>query len=256
MARLDSPERQRTPPAAPPGDAFDPATTRQHFRLGTPDYLAPPLMAAVVQYMREHAPGAQLTLQPLGAGFDHETALADGDLDVVIGNWPQPPEQLRSSLLFADEIVCLVDRDHRCAQGMRCADFLQGAHVVPLLYSQAQNGVIEKHLAAHRMRRPVAVTVPYFSMAPHLLAGTDLIFTTSRHFAEHFAAMLPLAVVRAPIDFPAMRFYQLWHAGTLHAQGQVWFRALLSAVVRTARATQCVRLPAQTARDPATPRSA
>ena len=81
-------------------DAFDPALSREHFRLGTPDYLAPPLMAAVVHYMREHAPGVRLTLRPLGDKFDHEAALADGDLDVVIGNWPQPPEQLRSTLLF------------------------------------------------------------------------------------------------------------------------------------------------------------
>jgi len=226
-----------------PADAFDPALTRQHFRLGTPDYLAPPLMAAVVHYMREHARGAQLTLQPLGDNFDHEAALAEGELDVVIGNWPQPPEQLRSTLLFEDEIVCLVDHDHPCAHGMCSTDYLQGSHVVPLLYRETQSGVIETHLAAHRMKRTVAVTVPYFSMAPHLLPGTDLIFTTSRHFAEHFAVILPLAVVRAPFDFPAMRFYQLWHASTQHAQGLVWFRALLSAVVRTARATQCVRLP-------------
>jgi DNA-binding transcriptional LysR family regulator len=50
-----------------PGDAFDPATTRQTFRIGTPDYLAPPLIAAVVNYLRTTAPGARLILQPLGA---------------------------------------------------------------------------------------------------------------------------------------------------------------------------------------------
>ena len=95
------------------------------------------------------------------------------------------------------------------------------------------------------MTRTPTVTVPYFAMAPHLLPGTDLIFTTSRHFAQHFAAILPLVVVPSPIDFPPMRFYQLWHGRTQHAPGQIWFRSLLSAVVRTASATRHLRTSPQ-----------
>ncbi|HZF82018.1 MAG TPA: LysR substrate-binding domain-containing protein, partial [Burkholderiaceae bacterium] len=194
------------------------------------------------------APNARLLLQPLGPDYDFEEALAEGELDVVIGNWPQPPEHLRTTLLLEDEIVCLVDRDHPLAGGMKVADYLQGAHVVPLLYSMTQRGVVETSLAAQRMARTAAVTVPYFGMAPHLLPGTDLIFTTSRHFAQHYAAMLPLAIVPSPIDFPPMRFYQLWHGRTQHAPGHIWFRSLLSAVVRTAGATRHLRTPAPLAR--------
>lgn len=82
------------------------------------------------------------------------------------------------------------------------------------------------------MSRSATVTVPYFAMAPHLLAGTDLIFTTSRHFAEHFAAMLPLAVLPSPIAFPPMRFYLLWHGRTHQAASHLWLRSLICAVVR------------------------
>jgi len=226
-----------------PDPAFDPATTRQVFRIGTPDYLAPPLMSAVVQYMRSAAPGARLLLQPLGPDYDFETALAEGELDVVIGNWPQPPEHLRTTLLLEDEIVCLVDRNHPHAAGLTVAAYLQAAHVVPLIYSITQRGVVETALASQRMARTGTVTVPYFGLAPHLLPGTDLIFTTSRHFAQHYAGMLPLAIVPSPIDFPPMRFYQLWHGRTQHAPGHVWFRSLLSAVVRTAGATRHLRTP-------------
>ena len=222
---------------------FDPATTQQTFRLGTPDYLAPPLMAAIVSYMRSSAPGARLLMQPLSPDSDFASELADGRLDVVIGNWPQPPQHLRSKLLFTDETVCLVDRAHRCATHMRREDYLQGAHVVPLTYSVPAGGVVDMHLSALAMSRTPTVTVPYFSMAPQLLPGTDLIYTTSRHFAEHYAAILPLAIVTPPIAFPQMHFYQLWDASTEHAVGRLWFRSLLSAVVRTAKATQHTRTP-------------
>jgi DNA-binding transcriptional LysR family regulator len=130
---------------------------------------------------------------------------------------------------------------------MTVADYLGGAHVVPLMYSVTQRGVVESHLAALRMTREATVTVPFFGMAPYLLPGTDLVFTTSRHFAEHYARLLPLAVVPSPIDFPVMRFYQLWHSRTHHSQGHAWLRSLLSAVARTADATQGLRTPARRA---------
>jgi DNA-binding transcriptional LysR family regulator len=225
-----------------PAGSFEAASTRQTFRIGTPDYLAPPLMASMVSYLRATAPRARLQLHPLSPGYDYEAALADGELDVVIGNWPQPPEHLRMAILLEDEVVCLVAKDHPAAGGqMTVADYLNGAHVVPLMYSVTQRGVVESHLAGLRVAREATVTVPFFGMAPSLLPGTDLIFTTSRHFAEHYARTLPLAVVRSPIEFPVMRFYQLWHSRTQHSQSHAWLRALLSAVARTADATSNLR---------------
>jgi hypothetical protein len=47
------------------------------------------------------------------------------------------------------------------------------------------------------------VVVPFFELAPYLLVNTDLVFTTARHFAEHFARTLPLAIVPAPFEFSA-----------------------------------------------------
>lgn len=228
-----------------PGSSFEPARSRRVFKLGAPDYLAPPLLASAVNYLRTVAPDTRLAITPLGPGYDWEAALAEGELDVVIGNWPQPPEHLRTTLLMEDEIVCLVDRQHPLAGGMTVAHYLQGAHVVPLLYSPNQRGVVETHLATQRMARSATVSVPWFNVAPQLLVGTDLIFTTSRHFAEHWSAALPLAVVKSPIDFPPMRFYQLWHDRTQQSRAHIWFRSVLSAVIRTAPVTGRLRAAAR-----------
>jgi DNA-binding transcriptional LysR family regulator len=72
--------------------------------------------------------------------------------------------------------------------------------------------------------------VPFFSMAPHMLAGSDLIFTISRHFANHYAQLLPLAVMPCPIDYPHMRFYQIWHSRTQGSGAQRWMRSVLKEV--------------------------
>ena len=49
---------------------------------------------------------------PLSAEFDYRRSLAAGDVDLVVGNWLEPPEELHLGKLFTDEIVCLVAEDH------------------------------------------------------------------------------------------------------------------------------------------------
>ena len=170
-------------------------------------------------------------VHPLGPGYDFEQALANGELDLVIGNWPEPPEHLHMAPLLEDDIVCLMDIHHPLAQvELSREQYLQAPHIVPLPFSSTHRGVIDKHLASLRVTRNARVIVPFFSMAPHLLAGTDLIFTISRHFAEHYAALLPLKVTACPINFPRMRFYQIWHSRTQGSDAQQWLRSVLKDV--------------------------
>ena len=211
--------------------AFDPASTQQSFRIGCPDYLATVFMANAVHMLRAQAPGARLLVHPLGPDFDFEHALAQGELDIVIGHWPEPPPQLHIAPLLVDDIVCLMAADHPLAGApMSVEQYLQAPHVVPLPFSSTHRGVIDRHLAALRMTRNAKVVVPFFSMAPHMLPSTDLIFTISRHFAMSYAALLPLAVVPCPIDFPPMHFYQIWHARSHQAASHRWMRGLLKTV--------------------------
>lgn len=214
-------------------EAFEPAATQQTFRIGSPDFMVASFLAGAVERFCHEAPRARLVVQPLGSTFDYETALAQGELDVAIGNWPQPPQHLHLSMLLEDQIVCLTSRSHpRAATGLTREQYLAARHLVPLPYSQAQRGVVETHLASLRVARDARVVVPYFELAPYLLVNTDLVFTTARHFAAHFARSLPLAISAAPFDFPRMRFYQLWHERSLHSPAHRWLRGLLGDAAR------------------------
>ncbi|SDL25246.1 transcriptional regulator, LysR family [Franzmannia pantelleriensis] len=211
-----------------PPEAFSPFDSRQRFRLGAPDYLAPVFMTTAVARFCREAPQAQLEIQALGPEFDVESALAEGELDVVIGNWPEPPERMHLSMLLEDEIVCLVSSRHPLARrGMSREQYLAARHVVPLPYSMSQRGLIDSQLASLRERRNAVVEVQSFTLAPYLLPDSDLVFTTSRHFARFYANLLPLSILPAPIDFPPMRFYQLWHERSHQAPPQRWLRRLL-----------------------------
>lgn len=215
-------------------EAFAPAAATQTFRIASPDYLAPAILAEITRRLHAEAPRCRIELHPLGAAFDSERALADDTLDVIIGNWPEPPERLHLSLLIEDELVCLMRRGHPLAEGeLTEARYLAAQHVAPMRYSSVHRGVVETHLAGLRVARDAPVVVPYFGLAPYVVAQTDLLFTTARHFAEPFTALLPLTMVNAPAGFPAMRFYQLWHERAHHAPAHRWLRGLIAEVARS-----------------------
>ncbi len=213
------------------GEKFEPQTTQLAFKIGCPDYLSTTFLAGVTKALRYKAPNARLMVHPLGPGYDFELALANGDLDIVVGNWPEPPAHLHLAPLLDDEIVCLMAQNHPLARVVMTREqYLHAPHVVPLSYSPTHRGVIDTHLASLRVARNARIVVPFFSMAPYLLPETDLIFTISRHFANHYARILPLAVVPCPIDFPRMRFYQIWHGRNQRSVAQKWIRGVLKEV--------------------------
>lgn len=210
-------------------DTFDPQVSRSEFHIGAPDYLAPVFVGSVVERLRREAPEARLSLHSLDASYDFERSLAEGDLDVVIGNWPEPPDRMHLSVLIEDEIVCLVAATHPLVRkGMKLEDYLRARHVVPMPYSLNQRGVVDMTLAGMRIQREESVVAQSFASAPYLLQNTDLVFTTSRHFAEFYCRLLPLAILKSPIEFPPMRFYQLWHERNRHSPSHRWLRRLLT----------------------------
>ncbi|ABQ30376.1 MULTISPECIES: LysR substrate-binding domain-containing protein [Acidiphilium] len=218
-------------------DAFDPKHSIRSFRIGSPDYLNILFVPSLVERFRAAAPHARLELHPLTSDADYEESLASGTFDLVLGNWPEPPKRLQRRTLFSDEVVCLLAADHPLAQRFRAggtiseADYLTAAHLAPTPYSPTQRGPIESHLTRARLKRNVQILVPYFSLAPPLLLKTDLIFTTTRRFAEFHARHLPLAVVPSPIDFPAVEYYLLWHPrGHLSDEVQWLINLVASAV--------------------------
>lgn len=212
---------------------FDPAKSRRVFNIATPDYLNAVVLGEIVARLRKYAPNSQVVFHSLGPDSDFTQALESGELDVVIGNWPQPPELLRMTPLFEDDLVCVMRKDHPLAnRPLTTERYLEADHLAPTPYSVGRRGVIDMHLARERIKRNVVAYVPYFGLVPYLLLQTDMIFTGPRVFAEHFAKLMPLAVTEVPIDFPKMGFYLLWHDRTHLADECRWFREQIVNVAR------------------------
>lgn len=212
---------------------FNGRNERHTFRLAVPDYLDPEFLLTIVGNVRHASPQSHLVICSLIAVDGYERRLIDGDLDLVIGNWDNPPTHMQRSELLEDPIVCAMWADSAYAKRtnpdeMTAKDYLSFTHVTPADILPSHPGGIESHLTRHKLVRHVAVESDYFTSTPHMLLQTDLVLTTGRQFLRFYERHLPLKIFEVPIKLKPMRFYMLWHENTHNSPEQQWFRNVVN----------------------------
>ncbi|GAB3105160.1 LysR family transcriptional regulator [Cupriavidus yeoncheonensis] len=236
-----------------PMTSFDPLHSTRSFRIGSPDYLDVFFVPAITERFQAQAPGATLEIRHLLSDVGYEQALASGDLDLVIGNWHTPPGSLHLQSLCTDELVCLVREAHPIAEGkLTAAAYACASHLAVATRNVAGHGTIDVELSRAGLTRKVTTQIPYFCMAPYVLVRTNLVFTTTRAFASHYANLLPLRMEPLPVPVRELHYYQLWHERAHRDLGSRWLRGIVSSVARTlvpeadrnAKPGQAVPLPA------------
>ncbi len=210
---------------------FEPASARNTFRVAASDYLDPLFLPHLVAQIKSQAPMTQIEIHPLSGATDYRAQLAQGEVDVVIGNWPAPPQELHLGRLFGDEVVCLVSKKHPAVRrGWDQASWLQAEHIAPVATHPGARGVIDEHLASQGLQRHIAARCPYFGQIPSMVASTLLVLTTGRQYCARFVDTLPVAILPCPVEFPRMMYYQLWHERTHTSAAGRWLRDRVKSV--------------------------
>jgi DNA-binding transcriptional LysR family regulator len=217
--------------------AFVPQEATRTFHIAAPDYLDSQFLPNVVAALRRGSPNSRVVIHSLGAGMDYLRMLSDGDVDLVIANWDEPPAHLHLSKLFEDPIVCTMRADSPYAKrtafdAMTVEEYLSLPHVAPSQILPGYQGVIDAFLERQGMQRKIAVESPYFGLIPYMLTQTDLVLTTGRQFMRFYEKTLPLKTFALPIKFPPMRFYQLWHERVHQSPEHKWLRDHVTAAAR------------------------
>jgi DNA-binding transcriptional LysR family regulator len=92
--------------------------------------------------------------------------------------------------------------------------------------------VIDEHLRHAGVQRRIVVRASHFSLIPLMVAGSLLVLTTGRLFCSRYVGTLPVKIVRCPVAFPPLTYYQLWHELTHAAPSMRWFREQVREVAR------------------------
>lgn len=204
---------------------FNPLSSEHVFRIATSDFLDPLFLPQLVTHLKALAPACRIEICPLSADSDYHQHLAQGQVDLVIGNWKKPPEDLHLGRLFEDEVVSLVSKQHPAARrGWDVKDWLAAEHIAPMPMHFGARGVIDEHLSSQGLKRNITVRCPHFGLIPTMVASSLLVLTTGRQYCEHYTGTLPVQVLACPVSFPRMTYYQLWHECSHASNPARWLR--------------------------------
>lgn len=216
--------------------AFDPQTATDTFRIAASDYLDPLFLPMLMAELKTKAPLCRVEIHPLSADSNYHGHLAQGDFDLVIGNWQEPPGDLHMARLFDDEIVSLVSADHPAVRrGWDAAAWLAAEHIAPMPTHPGARGIIDQMLDTLGLERNIAARCAHFGLIPDMVAATRLVLTTGRQYCARYVEKLPVKILPCPIEMPRLVYYQLWHERTHTSNAARWLRDRTKAVASTLR---------------------
>ncbi len=215
-----------------PQQEFDALHSRRKISIFAANALGPYFVPRLVELLQKEAPRMALDFHPMVSESQLMDDLNTGNVDVALGNWPTPPANMHYARLFQSTIVCLVRPEHPLSQqtGLTLQEYLQQSHLSPTPSSSISISPISARLAEIGVRRHAAISITEFSLVPHVLARSDLVFTTAAAFANDMAQQHGFHLLQAPPELGSMTFYMLWQE-RMHksAYGQ-WLRSIIKRI--------------------------
>ncbi|WP_437914045.1 LysR family transcriptional regulator [Sorangium sp. So ce302] len=205
-------------------EPFVAASAARSFSVATADYGSFVLAPKLLDRLGREAPNVDLWLRALDASFEEQLARGDADVVVAPARSDGLPAGIRSRPLYRERFVCLVRKGHPLVKkGIDLASWTSMRHVF-IAPRGTPGGVVDETLAQLGKRRRVALAVPHFLLAPHVVAGSDLVVSVGARVAEAFAEILPLRVVDPPVKLPGFEVRMYWHERHHRDPAQQWFR--------------------------------
>ena len=210
---------------------FDPQSATSTFRIAASDYLDPLFLPMVMAQVKSRAPLCKVEVHSFSPDSNYHADLSLGHVDLVIGNWLKPPEDLHMARLFEDDIVSLINLAHPAARrGWTVESWLSAEHIAPTPMHLGARGIIDQLLDSLMLQRNITARCAHFSLIPDMVASTLLVLTTGRQYCERFIGRLPLKIVDCPVPLPRLVYYQLWHERTHSSSSARWLRDLVKSV--------------------------
>lgn len=215
--------------------SFDPSSTHAPFILALSDVGEVVFLPPILARLRRLAPHAAVQSVSLPATAVAE-ALEAGSIDLAIGYFPDlKKSNFFRQTLFVDTFASLVRVDHPVtASRLTLKQYLQLEHAVVRAESRTEE-VMERFLAAKKIKRKIVLTSPHFASTPMVIAQSDLIVTIPEPLARYFSnASAHLRVIELPFRPPRIELKQFWHRKFHHDHRIRWLRTLIYGLFRAA----------------------
>ena len=227
--------------AIQPTAEFDPTDAKQVIRVMASDYAESTLFPAVMQTLRERAPGLTLdVMTPSDVSF---LDVERGKIDLVINRFDQMPQSFHQITLWTDTFTCLMNRDNPILERFDLDSYLAASHIwvsktgmgvgVGVDPDDVQRlGWVDHALDALGKKRNIRVFTRHYQAAMTLAEQNDLIVTLPTR-ATWLKRDNPRVVVRdCPFEVPPLELKMAWSPLLQHNPAHRWIRQLITQIAR------------------------
>jgi DNA-binding transcriptional LysR family regulator len=214
------------------GATFDPRTAERHFVIAAPDFLATLLLPPLLTTAARDAPGLSLEFVP-SARRGNAWLLETGDVDIALGAIVDQTPSIRRADLCTEGFACAARQGHPFIDGsLDLRTYVKTPHLVITLGDDDGPTWVDQALAKLGQKRRVAVRTRYFMSAPLVIARSDLLLTGPSMLIGYFARLVPIQVLRPPIELPTYPEEAYWHERFDDDPAHRWLRTLVKTSAR------------------------
>ena len=141
------------------------------------------------------------------------------------------PKHLRHEVLYDDEVVCVVSKDHPLNRRISFEQYLAGSHVDVTVLSKSSS-FLETDLAKRGVTRRNVFSVPYFSVAMNVVAGTELMVTAPHRLAALLINRATTKLLLLPKEISGFKYLMAWHPRLENDVQNVWLRQTIREAVK------------------------
>jgi DNA-binding transcriptional LysR family regulator len=209
---------------------FEPTSSNRTFAIGSSDYTSFVLVPPLLELSHQTAPSINFRM----IGFEKDSIgdlLEQGEIDVALGVFPNPPRQTQWEPIFEERFVGVARQGHPALhQGtMSLEAFAQLSHALTTLRRDT-TGAIDKALNEQNLERRIALTTPHMMVLPFTIASTDLITALPRRIALRLAPVCNLTIFELPIKTKPWMVSMLWSTLNNQDEANRWLRDEIRAI--------------------------
>lgn len=215
---------------------FDPTSSGRTFRICMTDISQLILLPGLLEKLRSAAPGIRIQVIPITNDLARQ--LESGDADLALGFLPQLESGFYQQVLFQQNFVCMVSKNHPRIAGKLSLEQFQAEDHATISSSGSAPLIIDREIARQGISRRIVLEIPNFLGAAFVVEHTDLVVTIPRRLGDVLQGRGGYQIFPVPFPLPDYEVKQLWHQRFHNDPGNRWLRRVVSELLSEPGALQ------------------
>ena len=205
---------------------FDPASVKRSVTVAMTDIGEIVFLPALVERLRQEAPGISLsTVRTTASNLREE--MEAGKVDLALGPLPQLKAGFFQRRLFRQRYVCLFRKGHPLdRRRLTLADFKAAEHLI-IVSAGTGHGKVDELIRRAGIERATRLTVPHFVSVGHILQRSGMVATVTERLADSLVGPFNLSYRPHPVDLPEVAINVFWHAKVHRSPAHQWLRGVV-----------------------------